>query len=130
MLNYLCSANVTDTLMWTMHVSSTLLKNLIMSKNFTSPSELGTPELNPLETFVCGAFSGVTASVITQPADVVKTRLQLFPHKYSSTGSAVFCILKVKLLLTFLITKVCLFICCTDANCYDPDMQNIESSIF
>ncbi|KAJ7385250.1 hypothetical protein OS493_016319 [Desmophyllum pertusum] len=57
-------------------------------------NELGTPELSSLETFICGGFAGVMASVVTQPADVVKTRVQLFPHKYSSTGSAVFSILK------------------------------------
>lgn len=55
---------------------------------------LGTPELSSFEAFICGSFAGILASVVTQPADVVKTRLQLFPHKYSSTGSAVFCILK------------------------------------
>lgn len=55
---------------------------------------LGTPELHAFETFICGSLAGVIASVVTQPADVVKTRLQLFPHKYSSTGSAVYCILK------------------------------------
>ena len=58
-------------------------------------SELGTPELSSFETFTCGAFAGIMASVVTQPADVVKTRLQLFPHKYNSTGSAVFCVFKV-----------------------------------
>jgi len=58
-------------------------------------SELGTPELSSFETFTCGAFAGIMASVVTQPADVVKTRLQLFPHKYNSTGSAVFSVFKV-----------------------------------
>ena len=58
-------------------------------------TELGTPELNPAETFVCGAFAGILASVLTQPADVVKTRLQLYPHKYSGNGDAVISILKV-----------------------------------
>jgi len=58
-------------------------------------SELGTPELSSLETFTCGAFAGIMASVATQPADVVKTRLQLFPHKYNNTGSAVFSVFKV-----------------------------------
>lgn len=65
--------------------------------SFTSLSELGTPELSPFETFICGAFAGIMASVITQPADVVKTRLQLFPNEYNSTGSAVFAIFKVKI---------------------------------
>jgi len=58
-------------------------------------TELGTPELRSAETFVCGAFAGILASVLTQPADVVKTRLQLYPHKYSGNGDAVLSILKV-----------------------------------
>lgn len=57
-------------------------------------NELGTPELSSFETFTCGAFAGIMASVVTQPADVVKTRLQLFPHKYTSTGSVVFSVYK------------------------------------
>jgi len=57
-------------------------------------NELGTPELRSAETFVCGAFAGILASVLTQPADVVKTRLQLYPHKYSGNGDAVLSILK------------------------------------
>lgn len=55
---------------------------------------LRTAELNPAETFTCGALAGVLASVITQPPDVVKTRLQLYPHKYSGDGHAVLSILK------------------------------------
>ena len=58
-------------------------------------AELGTPELNSAETFVCGATAGILASVLTQPADVVKTRLQLYPHKYTGNGDAVLSILKV-----------------------------------
>lgn len=56
---------------------------------------LRTAELNPAETFTCGALAGVLASVITQPPDVVKTRLQLYPHKYGGNGHAVLSILKV-----------------------------------
>lgn len=78
----------------------------LMCAYFTSLSELGTPELSPFETFLCGAFAGIMASVTTQPADVVKTRIQLFPHKYSGTGSAVFSILKVK----HLIAQVLIFL--------------------
>ena len=79
--------------LWLVQVFSTYI---IFSLNFLFPLGLGTPELHAFETFICGSLAGVIASVVTQPADVVKTRLQLFPHKYSSTGSAVYCILKVR----------------------------------
>lgn len=79
--------------LWLVQVFS---KYMIFSLNFLFPLGLGTPELHAFETFICGSLAGVIASVVTQPADVVKTRLQLFPHKYNSTGSAVYCILKVR----------------------------------
>ena len=44
---------------------------------------------------MCGAFAGILASVLPQPADVVKPRLQLYPHKYKGNSDAVVSILKV-----------------------------------
>ena len=32
--------------------------------------------------FSCGIISGIFASVVTHPADVVKTSMQLFPSRY------------------------------------------------
>lgn len=58
-------------------------------------AELGTPELSSAEIFVCGASAGILAAVLTQPADVVKTRLQLYPHKYTGNGDALVSIVKV-----------------------------------
>ena len=34
-------------------------------------------ELTPIHNFACGIFAGVLASVITQPADVIKTHQQV-----------------------------------------------------
>lgn len=35
--------------------------------------------------FVCGINAGLLASVITNPADVVKTQMQLYPSRYNGT---------------------------------------------
>lgn len=32
----------------------------------------------------CGIFAGILASAITHPADVVKTKMQLYPHEFNS----------------------------------------------
>ncbi|KAG8556328.1 hypothetical protein GDO81_018030 [Engystomops pustulosus] len=40
----------------------------------------------PLLNFSCGVLAGIMASVITQPADVMKTHMQLSPEKYRWTG--------------------------------------------
>ena len=60
-----------------------------------SVAVLLTTQLHPGQTFICGILAGMLASVVTQPADVIKTRLQLFPHHYSGNMDAVVCILKV-----------------------------------
>ncbi|GLV44943.1 uncharacterized protein CBL_14485 [Carabus blaptoides fortunei] len=33
--------------------------------------------------FTCGIAAGILASVVTQPADVLKTKMQLYPHKFN-----------------------------------------------
>ncbi|CAG9853668.1 unnamed protein product [Phyllotreta striolata] len=37
----------------------------------------------------CAAFSGVLATIMTHPLDVLKTQMQLFPNKYSGIKSAI-----------------------------------------
>lgn len=49
----------------------------------------------PLMNFSCGIMAGILASVSTQPADVIKTWIQLSPEKYSWTGHAAYSIYKV-----------------------------------
>lgn len=34
--------------------------------------------------FSCGLLAGVFASVVTQPADVIKTKMQLYPGRYQT----------------------------------------------
>ncbi|XP_053325069.1 mitochondrial glycine transporter isoform X2 [Spea bombifrons] len=46
------------------------------------------PALTPLLNFMCGIMAGILASVVTQPADVIKTHMQLSHEKYRWTGQA------------------------------------------
>jgi hypothetical protein len=39
--------------------------------------------------FSCGLVAGLLASVVTQPADVVKTKMQLYPNKFSGVCSVI-----------------------------------------
>lgn len=50
----------------------------------------------PLLNFSCGVMAGVMASLVTQPADVVKTHVQVSPHLYKTTGDAVRFIYRVR----------------------------------
>lgn len=42
----------------------------------------------PLFHFTCGVTAGMMASMITQPADVLKTHMQLYPHRYGRLSNA------------------------------------------
>ncbi|CAH0563974.1 unnamed protein product [Brassicogethes aeneus] len=37
--------------------------------------------------FTCGVSSGILASIVTQPADVLKTKIQLYPNKFNGIWS-------------------------------------------
>lgn len=39
--------------------------------------------------FSCGVAAGILASVVTQPADVLKTKMQLYPFKFNGLWSVV-----------------------------------------
>lgn len=68
----------------------------IMSVFCSIPDQFD-PALNPLVNFSCGIFAGILASLATQPADVIKTHMQLTPEKYCWTGQAIALIFKVRL---------------------------------
>ncbi|XP_023556408.1 solute carrier family 25 member 38 [Octodon degus] len=48
----------------------------------------------PIVNFSCGVFAGILASLVTQPADVIKTHMQLSPVKFQWIGQAVTLIFK------------------------------------
>ncbi|CAL7933137.1 unnamed protein product [Xylocopa violacea] len=40
--------------------------------------------------FSCGVLAGIFASIVTQPADVIKTKMQLYPNEFKGVCNAVF----------------------------------------
>nr|BAA91253.1 unnamed protein product [Homo sapiens] len=50
--------------------------------------------LIPITNFSCGIFAGILASLVTQPAGVIKTHMQLYPLKFQWIGQAVTLIFK------------------------------------
>ncbi|XP_058534638.1 mitochondrial glycine transporter isoform X2 [Ochotona princeps] len=50
--------------------------------------------ITPVVNFGCGIIAGILASLVTQPADVIKTHMQLSPMKFQWIGQAVTLIFK------------------------------------
>lgn len=59
----------------------------------------------PLVNFSCGIFAGILASLVTQPADVIKTHMQLSPVKSQWIGQAAVLIFKVSCQVCAALTK-------------------------
>ncbi|KAG1966934.1 mitochondrial glycine transporter A [Pimephales promelas] len=53
---------------------------------YSLPPEISQSSYAPLANFSCGVLAGVLASVLTQPADVVKTHVQVSPDVFSRTS--------------------------------------------
>ncbi|KAK7175496.1 hypothetical protein R3I93_002419 [Phoxinus phoxinus] len=53
---------------------------------YSLPPEIGQSSYAPLANFSCGVLAGVLASVVTQPADVVKTHVQVSPDVFRRTS--------------------------------------------
>ncbi|XP_053540695.1 mitochondrial glycine transporter A isoform X1 [Ictalurus punctatus] len=54
----------------------------------TLPHEISESAYAPLANFSCGVGAGVFASLLTQPADVVKTHMQVNPHRFRRSADA------------------------------------------
>ncbi|XP_068942230.1 mitochondrial glycine transporter [Petaurus breviceps papuanus] len=63
------------------------------TKKVVMKDELDTT-IVPFMNFSCGAFAGILASLATQPADVVKTHMQLSPEKFQRINQTVTVIFK------------------------------------
>ncbi|XP_068178231.1 mitochondrial glycine transporter B [Antennarius striatus] len=53
----------------------------------TLPQDVNSSSYAPLVNFSCGMVAGVMASLVTQPADVVKTHIQISPSQWSTRKS-------------------------------------------
>lgn len=63
-----------------------------MKKNI--PAEWLQAENGAFTNFSCGIVAGLLASTITQPADVLKTKMQLYPNKFPNFHSVVIYVYK------------------------------------
>lgn len=50
----------------------------------------------PTINFSSGLLAGVLASAVTQPADVIKTHMQLYPQKHKKVMATVQYVIKVR----------------------------------
>ncbi|KAM9025404.1 mitochondrial glycine transporter isoform 1-T1 [Ara ararauna] len=81
-------SGLTATLLRDAPFSGIYLMFYTQTKNLTPQDQLD-PVLMPLLNFGCGIFAGILASLATQPADVIKTHMQLSPQKYRRTSQAI-----------------------------------------
>nr|XP_033785371.1 mitochondrial glycine transporter isoform X2 [Geotrypetes seraphini] len=86
-------SGLTATLLRDAPFSGIYLMFYLQTKRIVPQDQLD-PAFVPLVNFSCGVLSGVCASVTTQPADVIKTHIQLAPEKHRWTGQAVTFIFK------------------------------------
>ncbi|XP_033630119.1 mitochondrial glycine transporter A-like [Asterias rubens] len=58
------------------------------------PPDMITPHMMPTINFSSGLLAGVLASAVTQPADVIKTHMQLYPQKHKKVMATVQYVIK------------------------------------
>ncbi|POI25926.1 hypothetical protein CIB84_010326 [Bambusicola thoracicus] len=81
-------SGLTATLLRDAPFSGIYLMFYTQTKKLTPQDQLD-PVLMPVVNFGCGIFAGILASLATQPADVIKTHMQLSPEKYRRTSQAI-----------------------------------------
>ena len=55
--------------------------------NLVCPPDITSSSYSPLVNFSCGVVAGVLASLVTQPADVVKTHIQVSPDHWNTIAA-------------------------------------------
>lgn len=58
------------------------------AKQMVPKEYINSPYSSPIH-FTCGITAGVLASIVTQPADVLKTKMQLYPNKFNGIWSVI-----------------------------------------
>ncbi|XP_053980438.1 mitochondrial glycine transporter-like isoform X1 [Hylaeus volcanicus] len=59
-------------------------------KNIVAETDLPGDKSSAPVHFSCGILAGIFASIVTQPADVIKTKMQLYPNEFTGVRSAIF----------------------------------------
>ncbi|XP_053120874.1 mitochondrial glycine transporter isoform X2 [Hemicordylus capensis] len=81
-------SGLTATLLRDAPFSGIYLMFYLQTKKLISYDQLD-PLITPLVNFGCGAIAGILASLATQPADVIKTHMQLSSEKYLRTSQVI-----------------------------------------
>lgn len=63
-------------------------RNLLISNTYNFSAEYKNSNSSASVHFVCGLLAGLLASCVTQPADVIKTRMQLYPREFRTFYSS------------------------------------------
>ncbi|OAD60049.1 Solute carrier family 25 member 38 [Eufriesea mexicana] len=63
-------------------------------KNIVTETDIVCTKLSAPIHFSCGILAGIFASIVTQPADVIKTKMQLYPNEFRDVRVAVFRVYK------------------------------------
>ncbi|XP_078035767.1 mitochondrial glycine transporter isoform X1 [Augochlora pura] len=59
-------------------------------KSIVVETDLPCAKLSAPIHFSCGILAGILASTVTQPADVIKTKMQLYPNEFKGLRNAIF----------------------------------------
>ncbi|XP_077979412.1 mitochondrial glycine transporter A-like [Glandiceps talaboti] len=89
-------SGATATLLRDVPFSGLYLMFYIQTKKFFSTDQYSNSAIPvPVVHFGCGVIAGIFASGLTQPADVIKTHMQLYPNRYTGVFHVVKSIIQI-----------------------------------